>query len=113
MRGIERHQRGETIAPVGDIVQDFGVRNLIGIEHRQLGTDGAGVGERQSDLKTVSRGRVIQGINLQRVVFFDDDDARRVTEIFSLRDVLACGLAFDAVDGQARQPQAEDTPLYP
>jgi hypothetical protein len=109
MRRIECHQRGETIAPVGDIVQDFGIRDLIGVEHCQLGADGTGIGERQSDLKTVSRGLVVEGINLQRVVLLDDDDARSVNR----RDVLACGLTLDAIDGQARQPQAEDTPLVP
>ena len=33
MRGIQRHQRGEAVAPVGDIVQRLGVGGLIGIEH--------------------------------------------------------------------------------
>ncbi len=33
MRGVERHQRREAIAPVGDVVQQAGVGGFIGIEH--------------------------------------------------------------------------------
>ena len=33
MRGIERHQRREAVAPVGDVVQQAGVGGFIGIEH--------------------------------------------------------------------------------
>ena len=106
MRRIECYQRRETVAPVGDIVEDFGIRDLIGIEHRQFRTDGAGIGERQPGLKTVSRGFVVEGINLQRVVFFGDDNAGSITR----RGVLERGMSLDAVDGQVRQPQAEDTP---
>ena len=78
MRRIERHQRRETVAPVGDIVQDFGIRDLIGIEHHQFRTDRAGIGERQACLKTATRGFVVEGINLQRVVLFGDDNAGNI-----------------------------------
>ena len=67
-------------------------------------TDGAGIGQRQADLQTeIGRG-IIQRGNLQRIVLPGDDDAGM---IISQRDVAA---PFDAVGGQARQPQAEDTP---
>ena len=60
------------------------------------------------------RGGVIQRGNLQRVVLPGDDNAGRIDalvgRVFNRRGVLACELALDAVDGQARQPQAEDTP---
>ena len=74
MRGIERHQRREAIAPVGDIVQRLGVGDLIGIEHRQFRTDRAGIGERQADLEAGARRDIIERIDLQRVVLFGDDD---------------------------------------
>ena len=127
MRQVERDQRRETIAPVGDVIKGFGVGDRIGIEHRQFGADSAGIGERQTDLEAAARRDVIEGINLQRVVLLGDDNAgyfslhlsrkrgrkrsiRVVKSIFSLRDVLSRKLPFDAVDGQARQPQAENAP---
>ncbi len=78
--------------------------------------DGAGIGERQADLKTKTRGRVVERKNLQRIVLLGDDNAGIASPEFlagiiaSQRGVAARELAFDAVDGQARQPQAEDTP---
>ena len=75
MRGIQRHQRREAVAPVGDGIQRVRVGGFIGIEHLQLRTDGAGVGERQADLKAEARGRVVERKNLQRVVLLGDDDA--------------------------------------
>ena len=33
MRSIERHQRREAVAPVGDVIQRPGVGGFIGIEH--------------------------------------------------------------------------------
>ncbi len=105
MRGVQRHQRGEAVAPEGDIAQRPGVGGCIGIEHPQLRTDGAGIGERQADRKTQMRGGVIECENLQRVVLLRDDDAGLV-----ITRRGAAVRALDAVDGQARQPQAEDTP---
>lgn len=76
--------------------------------------DRAGVGERQADFKTETRGNVIERRNLQRVVLPGDDNAGGIDAstgcIFIRRGAAACELALDAVDGQARQPQAEDTP---
>jgi len=70
-------------------------------------TDGAGIGERQAYFKAERRGRVVQGKNLQRIVVLGDDNAGI---LISRRGVAGRELAFDTVDGQARQPQAEDTP---
>ena len=109
MRGIERHQWRKAIAPVCDVIQRLGVGSFIGIEHLQLRTDGAGIGQRQADLKAETRGQVIQRGNLQRVVLFGDDNAGNIV-LFSWRGAAARERALDAVGGQARQPQAEDTP---
>jgi hypothetical protein len=107
MRGIERHQRREAVAPVGNDIQRPGIGHFIGIEDLQLRTDGAGIGEWLADLKTeIGRG-IIQRGNLQRVVLPGNDDAGK---IISRRGAAARELAFDAVGGQARQPEAEDTP---
>jgi hypothetical protein len=110
MRGIERHQRREAVAPVRDIIQRPGIGRLVGIEHPQLRTDGAGIGERQPYFKTETRGRIVHGKDLQGVVLLGDDDAGIIGILFSQSGVAAAKLALDAVDGQARQPQAEDTP---
>jgi len=106
MRRIERHQRREAVAPVGDIVQRLAVGGLVGVEHRQLGADRAGIGERQADREAGTHGQIVEGVNQQRVVLLGDDDAGGITQ----RDAVLRKLALDAVDGQAWQPQAEDTP---
>ncbi len=105
MRGIERHQRREAVAPLGNGIQRLGIRSFIGIEDLQVWAHGAGIGERQTHLKAETRGGIIQRGNLQRIVLFGDDNAW-----VSWRGVAAAKLALDTVDGQARQPQAEDTP---
>lgn len=108
VRGIQRHQRREAIAPAGDGVQRLGVGGCIGIVHLQLRADGAGIGERQADIEAAMRGRIVERVNLQRVVLPGDDDAGLIV---SRRGVALRALALDAVDRKARQPQAEDTAL--
>jgi hypothetical protein len=119
VRGIQRHQRREAVAPFGNGVERLGIRGFIGVEYFQARADGAGIGERQAYFKAETGGRVVHGKNLQRVVLPGYDDAgivfmrvaSRFARIrFSRRGVVAGELALDAVDGQARQPQAEDTP---
>jgi hypothetical protein len=71
-------------------------------------TDRAGIGERQADLKAEIGGGGVEGKDLQRVVLFGDDNTGTIV---SQRVAAQPKLALDAVDGQARQPQAENTPL--
>ena len=74
-------------------------------------TDGAGIGQRQADLQTEIGCGVIQRGNLQRVILPGDDDAGIIAQVlFSRYGVAARELTLDAVGGEARQPQAEDTP---
>ena len=80
VRGIERHQRGEAVAPFGNGVQRVGVGGFIGIVHPHLRADGAGIGERQADIEAETRGRVVERKNLQRVVLLGDDDAGFIIE---------------------------------
>ena len=68
-------------------------------------TDGAGIGQGQADLKAEIGGGIIQRKNLQRVVLPGDDDAGIIINWRAARE-----LAFDTVDRQARQPQAEESP---
>jgi hypothetical protein len=107
MRRIQRHQRREAITPVGDGIQRMRVGGWIGIEHQQIRTDGAGIGQWQADLETEMGCGIIQRGNLQRVVLFGDDDARFFANRYG---AVAREPALDTVGGQARQPQAEDTP---
>ena len=76
MRGIQRHQRREAVAPVGDGVQRLRIGGFIGVEYLYVRTDRAGIGQRQADLKAETGRGIIQRVNLQRVVLFRDDDAR-------------------------------------
>ena len=68
MRAIQRHQRREAVAPVGDGVQRLRIRGLIGIEHLYVRADRAGIGQRQADFKAETGRGIIQRGNLQRVV---------------------------------------------
>ena len=115
VRRIERHQRREAVAPVGDVLEHFGVRRHIGIEHPQVRTDGPRIGERQSRIEVEARRRVIEGIDDECVVLLGNDDARFVARLvaraFIRRGAAALKRALDAIDGQAWQPQAEDPPL--
>jgi hypothetical protein len=81
MRGIQRHQRGEAVAPVGDGAQRLRVGGLVGIEHLYIRTDRAGIGQRQAGLKAEMGRGIIQRGNLQRVVLFGDDNAWKVTRV--------------------------------
>lgn len=112
VRRIERHQRRETIAPFGDIAQHPGIGRFIRVEHLQMRTDGARIGKRQADIQAKARRRIVERDNLQRVVLFGDNDAglvaRRGACVIRTRDV-----ALDTIDGQARQPQAENPPSLP
>ena len=87
-------------------LERLAVGDFIGIEHRQFGTDGAGIGERQADREAERAASIVERVDQQRVVLLGDDDAGR----FIQRGAAARKPALDAVDGQARQPQAEDTP---
>jgi len=82
MRRIERDQRRETVAPVGDGVQRLRIRGLVGVEHLYVRADRAGIGQRQADFKAETRCGVIQRINLQRVVLLCDDDAWLIVRVF-------------------------------
>ena len=105
MRGIQRHQRREAVAPRSNGVQRLGIGGFIGVEYLQVRTDGAGIGQRQAYIQAEMGCGVIQRGNLQRIVLLGDDNAG-----ISRRGVSAPKLAFDTVDGQARQPQAEEPP---
>ncbi len=105
MRQIERHQRSEAVAPVGDVFERLAIGDLVGVEHRQFRADRAGIGERQADREAGVYGQLIKRINQNGVMLLGNDDAGG----FIQRVAAARKLALDAVDGQAWQPQAEDT----
>ena len=92
MRGIERDQRREAVAPVGDIVQGRGVGSRIGVEHFQMRTDRPRVGERQTDLEAETGGSIIQRVNLQRVVLLGDDDGGITLPLRGRIDRVAVGV---------------------
>ena len=75
MRRIERHQRRKAVAPVGDVIERLAVGDLVGVEHRQLGADRAGIGERQADREAGAHGQIVERVNQNGVVLLGDDDA--------------------------------------
>ena len=109
MRRIERDQRREAVTPVGNVIQRFEIGDRIGIEHAQIRTDRPRIGQGQANLEAKTGSGIIERMDLQRVVLLGDDDAGMIAGIsFSRPAVLAPQFALDAVDGQARQPQAEN-----
>lgn len=99
MRRIERDQRCEAIAPVGDGFQQSQIRRLVGVEHLHIGTDRPRIGQRQADFKTELRGSIVQRRNLQRVVQLADND----TGLRVIRRAVA-RQPFQAVCRQPREP---------
>ena len=59
MRRIECDQRRVAIAPVGDVAQEFGIGNSVIIDHFDIRTDSAGIGERQTHFESASGSDVI------------------------------------------------------
>ena len=97
MRRIERHQRREAVAPVGDVVERLAVGGLVGVVHREFRAHRPRVGERQPDVEPGADGDVVDGVKQDRIVLFGDDDARD----FIRRGAVDGKLPLDAVDGQA------------
>ncbi len=75
MRRIERHQRREAVAPVGDIVERLAVGDFIGVEHRQLRADRTGIGKRQADRESGVHSGFVERMDQNGVVLLGDDDA--------------------------------------
>jgi hypothetical protein len=110
---IQRHQRREAVAPVGDVIKHLGVGRWIGVIDLQIRADGAGICERQADVEAEPRRGVVERMDLERVGLLDDDDAGLAVLVWRVvvTRTVAPELALDAVDGQARQPETENPPL--
>ena len=104
MRRIERHQRREAVAPVGDIFQRLAIGGLVGVIDRQFGTNGAGIGERQADGETGTGSRFVDGIEHQRVVLFRDDDARKFIQPVVCRRALFYCVTASSLHAETRYP---------
>jgi len=104
MRRVERHQRREAVAPIGDAFEHLGVSREISLVHDEVGTDRAGIRQRLAEADAVTRRGLVERMDEQCIGVLDDDDLR-----LALRRSAGEGqLSFDPIDGQARQPQAED-----
>ena len=75
---IERHQRREAVAPVGDVLQRLAVGGFVRVIDGEFRTDGPRIGQRQADRKSGAGSRLVDGIEQQRVVVLGDDDLREV-----------------------------------
>src|SRR5437868_620895 len=78
VRQVERHQRREAIAPVGDVLQRLAVGGLVRIIDSEFGTDGARIGERQADGETCANGVLVDGVEKNSVVVLCNNDLREV-----------------------------------
>ena len=106
VRRIERHQRREAVAPIGDIAERLRIGHDIGVEHLQVRAHRSRIRQGLADMQAEPLGDLIQRMDHQRVVVLDDDDAGLIG--FTQPD--AAEEPLDPIDGQARQPQAENAP---
>ena len=90
MRRIERHQRGKTVAPVGDVVQCFGIGGRIGVEHCYVGTDRPRIGQRLADLEPDG------GLYHAHLPSFDGHDGFRRDQVTGW--IQDAGLRLDQLD---------------
>ena len=81
----------ETVAPFGDVVQCFASAAGSASNTLNLRADRPRIGKRQADLKTETRGGLVQRKNLQRIVLLGDDN----TEI-SFALALAGAASFES-----------------
>lgn len=105
MRRIERNQRREAVTPVGDVAERLRIGREVRVEYFQVRTHRPRIGERLADMQTHAFGGFVECMDHQRIVVPGDDDSRFIG--FTQPD--AAEEALDPIDGQARQPQAEDT----
>lgn len=100
MRRIQRDQRREALAPVGDITKKFRIRDFVGIEHLRVGAYRPRIGERQTGLKSDPGRGIVQRENLQRIILFRDDQAgTRIIQRAASRQET-----FQPVGWKARKP---------
>jgi hypothetical protein len=78
VRGIERHQRREAVAPIGDVAERLRIGHDIGVEHTQIRTHRPRIGQRLADVQAEALGGLVQRMDHQRIVVLDDDDARLI-----------------------------------
>ena len=107
MRRIERHQRGEAVAPIGDVAERLRISHDIGVEHFQIWAHRPRIGQRLADIQAEALCGLVQRMDYQCIDVLDDDNVRLIV---ILTQPGAAEEALDPVDGQARQPKAEDTP---
>lgn len=87
MRQVERHQRREPAAPIGDVFERLRVGGFIRVEYIHIGTNGACIGDRLPDLQPDGRCSIVQRGNLQCIMKFPRDNPRPLENIVSRRGV--------------------------
>ncbi len=104
---IDRHQRCEAVAPIGDALQKREVGFLVGRHDRQILDHGAGIGQRLAAMKAQPLRVFVQRIDIERVVGAARDDQGC---IFGCCFRRAAAEAPQPVGRQARKPQGQNAP---
>ncbi|GCC48831.1 hypothetical protein chiPu_0033187 [Chiloscyllium punctatum] len=94
---IERDQRREAVAPVGDVVQHLQIGCGIGVVDRELRADRARIGQRQSDRQPGPHCGLVDGMQQDRVVIFCDHNAG---------EIVAHGIRKGRISGRVPSPLA-------
>ena len=104
VRGIECDERGEAVAPIGDLFEQCMIARVIGFDHLQHRDHRARIGKRHAGFQAKAGGAPVRRINPQRVVVLDGNDKRLIR-----RGGI---LPSQPVGRQARQPDRNDPPRF-
>ena len=101
-RAIERHVRGEAVAPVGDAGEQFQIIGFVCRHNLQRRQHGARIGQRLADGKTQRGGLAVHGGKTQRIVHLGHNHQGRRFRGLPLAAPL------QPVGRKARKPQRHD-----
>ena len=106
-RRIERHERREAVAPVGDAAEQLQIRGRVRRHHLQARHHRARIGERLADAQAQRRRLAVERGDGERVALFRRDDERRRVRRRSGDPPPA---PLQPVGRKARKPQRHDPP---
>ncbi len=97
---INRHKRRETLAPIGNGVEQFRVRRFVGLHDIERRDFRARIGKRHAGAKFQPRGMCIHRVHAHCVFVLVRDDKRNLKRLR--------GSPLQPVRRQTRQPQRQN-----